>query len=117
MMSRPGRNPSETLKPEPSIEEKRAISLIATYLRPVGIRLDLASPNKHTLFDAIGRHMEQAHALPNESVSQGLARRELLSSTGLGLGFAIPHCRGQKPGPDTGRLPAPEDADPVRRPG
>jgi PTS system nitrogen regulatory IIA component len=75
------------------IEQQRAMNLVATSLHREDIHLDVDSSSKRELFDVIGWHMEQAHALPHESVSLGLARREQLSSTGLGLGCAIPHCR------------------------
>lgn len=66
---------------------------LASYLRREDILLDVDIANKADLLDVIGRHMEQAHSLPRESVVLGLSRRERLGSTGLGQGVAIPHTR------------------------
>jgi PTS system nitrogen regulatory IIA component len=69
------------------------LNTIAHYLRPEDVLLDAEASSKPELLDAIGRHMEQAHSLPRESVSPSLARREQLGSTALGQGVAIPHAR------------------------
>jgi PTS system nitrogen regulatory IIA component len=69
------------------------VNTLARYMRPEDIRLDVEAPSKPALMDAVARHMEQAHSLPHDSILSGLVRREQLASTGLGQGFAIPHCR------------------------
>jgi len=66
---------------------------ITNYLHPEDILLDVDIVSKPEILAVIGRHMELAHALPRESVSLALARREQLGSTGLGQGVAIPHAR------------------------
>lgn len=66
---------------------------ITNYLHLEDILLDVDIASKPELLDAIGRHMELTHALPRESVSLALSRREQLGSTGLGQGVAIPHAR------------------------
>ncbi len=84
------------MKPGLFINAWRASTLNTTitgYLRPEDIHLDVDVASKAELLDAIGRHMELAHALPRESISLGLSRREQLGSTGLGQGVAIPHAR------------------------
>ena len=69
------------------------MNAIAQYLGQEDIRLNLDIFSTPELFAAIGQHLEQQHALPRDSVSPGLARREQLGSTGLGQGVAIPHTR------------------------
>jgi PTS system nitrogen regulatory IIA component len=88
-------NPLAVMKPSLFINSRKAAKLntIAHYLRPEDILLDTDVSSKPELLDTIGRHMEQAHSLPRESVSPSLARREQLGSTGLGQGVAIPHAR------------------------
>jgi len=66
---------------------------IARHLRLEDILLDVDMSSRDQLIEAIGRHMELAHALPHASVAAGLSRREQLGSTALGQGVAIPHCR------------------------
>ena len=66
---------------------------IADLLSPQDILLDLQVSDKSQLIEAIGRHMERAHAMPRESVALSLAHREQIGSTGLGQGVAIPHAR------------------------
>jgi PTS system nitrogen regulatory IIA component len=69
------------------------LSILAQYLWPEDIILDIEIASKDQLFDEIGRHMEREHAMPRESVVAGLSRREQIGSTGLGEGIAIPHAR------------------------
>lgn len=69
------------------------MSTLAQYLWPEDILLDIEVANKGQLFDEVGRHMEREHAIPREWVVAGLSRRELVGSTGLGEGIAIPHSR------------------------
>lgn len=71
------------------------MSLLARYLGPEDIRLDVDAPSKSALMDAVARHMAQTHSLSRDSIFLGLTRREQLASTGVGQGFAIPHCRVQ----------------------
>ncbi len=69
------------------------MSILAQYLWPQDIILDIEVASKDELFEVIGRHMEREHALPREWVVAGLVRRERIGSTGLGEGIAIPHAR------------------------
>lgn len=70
-----------------------AMNTLARHLRREDICLGLDAADKAALLDAIGERMDQRHALPRAGVVAGLSRRELLGSTALGHGFAIPHCR------------------------
>jgi nitrogen PTS system EIIA component len=66
---------------------------ISDLLSPEDILLDLEVSSKAQLIAEIGRHMERAHAMPQESVALSLSHREQIESTGLGEGVAIPHAR------------------------
>lgn len=57
------------------------------------ILIDLDVANKVHLFEEIGRHIEQMHALPRTWVTENLSRREAIGATGVGDGVAIPHAR------------------------
>lgn len=62
------------------------------FLDPTAIRLDLQSAGK----DAVLDEMVSLLRLDQRATTQLgrlLKRRELLGSTGVGRGFAIPHCR------------------------
>ena len=69
------------------------MNTIARLLWLEDILLDMDVSNKRQLFDEIGRHMAQEHAMRPEWVTRILSRREQAGSTGLGEGFAIPHAR------------------------
>ncbi len=66
---------------------------IGALIHPEDILLDLEARTKSELFDAIGRHMEKVHDMKARCVVLGLERREMVGSTGLGEGVAIPHTR------------------------
>src|SRR5262245_54009823 len=66
---------------------------IAHYLSSQDIMLHLDVADKLALFDAIGRHLEQQHALPYKWIVPSLSRREQDGCTGIGKGVAIPHAR------------------------
>ena len=70
-----------------------ALSDIARYLSTCDIWLNLSVADKRGLFDAIGRHLEQEHALSHDLVVTSLSRREQAGSTAVGEGVAIPHAR------------------------
>jgi nitrogen PTS system EIIA component len=78
---------------QPAGEREPAVKRIADLLLPEDILLDLDVSSKGQLIDAIGRHMQQVHAMAHESVVLSLAHREQIGSTGLGEGVAIPHAR------------------------
>lgn len=69
------------------------MSTIADLLSPKDILLNLEVASKDQLFEAIGRHMEGNHGMPQEWVVLSLSRREQVGSTGLGEGVAVPHAR------------------------
>lgn len=69
------------------------MSVLGNHLAVDDILLDLQTAGKRPLFDAIGRHMQNIHGIPAESVATALLRREQAGSTALGCGVAIPHAR------------------------
>jgi PTS system nitrogen regulatory IIA component len=73
--------------------EKAALPALADLIGVEDILLELDVAGKDQLFAEIGRHMEREHGLLQAWVTEGLARREALGSTGLGRGVAIPHAR------------------------
>jgi len=73
--------------------EKAARPALADLLGVEDILLELDVAGKEALFAEIGRHMEREHGLPQAWVTESLARREEVGSTGLGRGVAIPHAR------------------------
>lgn len=66
---------------------------LASLLNPQDILLDVQVASAQTLFEEIGRHMEQCHGLLQPWVVRALWRREHLACTGVGGGVAIPHAR------------------------
>ena len=73
--------------------EEYSLKSIADRLAERDIILDLDVADKDRLFAEIGRHMEAAHGMPQAWVVLSLSRRELVGSTALGEGVAIPHAR------------------------
>jgi PTS system nitrogen regulatory IIA component len=69
------------------------MSLVAKLLPPSDVLLDLAVSSKKRLFEQLGLHFENRHALSRGLVFESLFARERLGSTGLGQGVAIPHGR------------------------
>ena len=57
------------------------------------VLLDLALPDRMTLFEQLGRFAAQHHGLIPETVVTELNAREAMGSTGLGQGVAVPHGR------------------------
>ena len=74
-------------------EKESTMNLIADLLCPEDILLNVDIQDRSQLFAKVGRHMQLEHALSQEWVAGGLARREQIGSTGLGEGVAIPHAR------------------------
>jgi len=66
---------------------------LGKHLAVEDVLLDIRAMDRQQLFDAIGRHMQNVHGLPAESVAAALLRREQAASTALGHGVAIPHAR------------------------
>ncbi|MGB0129209.1 MAG: PTS sugar transporter subunit IIA [Rhodocyclaceae bacterium] len=71
-------------------------NMIQSRLDVQDILCDVTADSKDGLLDAVGRHMEKRHGLPNRAVVHALGHRERIGSTALGLGFAIPHARIQE---------------------
>jgi PTS system nitrogen regulatory IIA component len=57
------------------------------------VLLDLDVRNKQALFEAVGRLWEEHRGIAAAAVVENLNAREILGSTGLGQGVAIPHAR------------------------
>jgi mannitol/fructose-specific phosphotransferase system IIA component (Ntr-type) len=62
------------------------------FLDPTAVSLDLQAPSKDLVFDELVAllRLDERSTL---QISRLLKRREALGSTGVGRGFAIPHCR------------------------
>jgi PTS system nitrogen regulatory IIA component len=69
------------------------LSLVSKLLSPANVLLDLQVSSKKRLFEQVGLHFENQHALARSLVFDSLFARERLGSTGLGQGVAIPHGR------------------------
>lgn len=69
------------------------MNTIGSDLEVDDILLAVKPANKRQLFEVIGRHMQDVHGVPAESVAATLERREMAASTALGHGVAIPHAR------------------------
>jgi len=75
------------------------LNIIARYLLPEDVCLDIQVGDKHALFEAIGRHMQREHGLSQHQIAHCLLRREQAASTAVGEGVAIPHARIEGLGP------------------
>lgn len=62
------------------------------FLDPTAVSFDLQAPTKDLVFDELVAllRLDERSTL---QISRLLKRREALGSTGVGRGFAIPHCR------------------------
>jgi PTS system nitrogen regulatory IIA component len=68
--------------------------LISNLLGPESIRLDVQASSKQRLLEIISELLARnSTALSGSQILAGLCERELLGSTGLGKGIAIPHAR------------------------
>jgi PTS system nitrogen regulatory IIA component len=66
---------------------------IAPTLSPARIRLDLDVSSKSRLFDEVGQLFAANPELNAKYIVESLLKREMLGSTGLGQGMALPHAR------------------------
>jgi PTS system nitrogen regulatory IIA component len=66
---------------------------IAPTLSPARIRLDLDVSSKSRLFDEVGQLFAANPELNAKCIVESLLKREMLGSTGLGQGMALPHAR------------------------
>ncbi|MCX7175098.1 MAG: PTS sugar transporter subunit IIA [Proteobacteria bacterium] len=69
------------------------MNLIAPYLAPKRIRLDLDAGTKSRVFEEAGQLFAADIGLDATRVAENLGARERLGSTGLGHGVAFPHAR------------------------
>ncbi len=69
------------------------LSSFQELLLPSHVLLDLEVTSKKRLFEQIGLLFENHHPVSRSQVFDALFQREKLGSTGLGLGFALPHGR------------------------
>ena len=69
------------------------MNLIAKFLPPSNILLDLDVTSKKRLFEQAGLLFENNQGVARSVVFESLFARERLGSTGLGQGVAIPHGR------------------------
>lgn len=69
------------------------MNAVSKYLDESDVILSLQAADKRSVFEAIGRHMQQTHGVSAKMVVSSLQRRESAGSTAIGLGVAIPHAR------------------------
>lgn len=69
------------------------MNIIPLFLHPDSILLDTNIPTIKRLFEVIGEHVEHASGLSADEIIKQLWVREMLGSTALGNGVAIPHAR------------------------
>ncbi len=60
---------------------------------PERVFLGLAAPNARAALAVVAQKVSGDLGLPAENITQALLEREELGSTGVGHGFAIPHCK------------------------
>ncbi len=65
---------------------------LSDFLDPSAVSLDLQAPSKDLVLDELVALL-RLDARSTLQLSRLLKRRETLGSTGVGRGFAIPHCR------------------------
>ena len=66
---------------------------IVDILEPEDVVLDLRAPDKRRLLDDLARRCSASAGVEATTVAGALHARELLGSTGMGAGIAIPHAR------------------------
>lgn len=69
------------------------MSLIARFLSPDRMRLDLAAHSRRQVFEEAARLCAAAAGCESRAILDSLETRERLGSTGLGQGVAFPHAR------------------------
>jgi PTS system nitrogen regulatory IIA component len=73
-------------------EKARTIMKVVDFLRPELVMADLKATSKAEVLDEMSRHISGAEAgIDSASLRRVLEERELLASTGIGDGIAIPH--------------------------
>ncbi|MDV3458586.1 PTS IIA-like nitrogen regulatory protein PtsN [Sphingomonas sp. HF-S4] len=66
---------------------------LSDLLTPEAVLAGMAAANKKTLFQQLGAAAANAYDLDAKLVTECLAAREKLGSTGFGSGIAIPHAK------------------------
>ncbi len=66
---------------------------VSALLSPQAIFLDTEISSKKKLLQLIANIVADRTQLPESSIYNNLLNRERLGSTGLGMGFAVPHAR------------------------
>jgi nitrogen PTS system EIIA component len=66
---------------------------ISTLFSPDRILLGLRAANKETLISELARRIARRAGFEAETIAAALSTRELLGSTGVGRGIALPHAR------------------------
>ena len=69
------------------------MSLIAQFLSPDRIRIDLDASTRSRVFEEVGKICAVQAGLDATLIAESLKAREQLGSTGLGQGVAFPHAR------------------------
>lgn len=69
------------------------MNLIAPLLSPELIRIDLDASARKRVFEDVGRIFSAHAGLDATRVAESLEAREILGSTGVGQGIALPHAR------------------------
>ncbi|MFT3734903.1 MAG: PTS sugar transporter subunit IIA [Rhodocyclaceae bacterium] len=69
------------------------MNLISKILPAANVVIDFAASDKQTVFESAGVMFERQAGVSSKLVTDALAQREKLCSTGLGQGVAIPHGR------------------------
>lgn len=69
------------------------MTTITRLLSADDVLLDVTADSKSELFELVGRRVAQDLGICARSVAEALERRELVGTTALGGGFAIPHAR------------------------
>lgn len=72
------------------------MSALAQLINEEQIALDIEVSNRDELFKFAGQFFENLFSISADVVTQCLLEREILGSTGLGHGIAIPHGRVKK---------------------
>jgi len=57
------------------------------------VALGLSAKDGHEAIATVGRFLSDRLGIPSEDITSALREREKLGSTGVGDGFAIPHCK------------------------
>jgi PTS system nitrogen regulatory IIA component len=66
---------------------------VGQWLDPCDIQLDVDLHNRRQALEVVATAIWRMHGLDQESVLRALWRRELVGSTAIGCGVAIPHAR------------------------